>query len=81
MSSEIYKYIEKRIDKKENLLRAKIINFPNETEINEIKNLDINNSNHWRINDKSNIDQLKTVIGICFIISILTIVGLYSNLM
>ena len=81
MSSEIYKYIENRIDKKENLLRAKIINFPNETEINEIKNLDINNSNHWRINDKSNIDQLKTVIGICFIISILTIVRLYSNLM
>ena len=30
MSSELHKYIEKAIDKKENLLKAKILKFPNE---------------------------------------------------
>tara|TARA_B100000963_G_C22509684_1_gene617738 strand:+ start:662 stop:907 length:246 start_codon:yes stop_codon:yes gene_type:complete len=81
MSSELYKYIETRINKKENLLRAKVINFPNEIKFNETKNLKTNVNNHWRIDDKNNIDQLKAVIGICFVIGILTVVGLYSNLM
>ena len=33
MSSELHKYIEKAIDKKENLLKAKILKFPNEKKI------------------------------------------------
>ena len=28
MSSEVHKYIEKAIDKKKNLFKAKILNFP-----------------------------------------------------
>ncbi len=80
MSSELYKYIETSIDKRENLLKAKVLEFPNEINLNNTKILK-NNNNHWRIDDKSNIDQLKTVTGICFILGILTIAGLYSNLM
>ena len=80
MSSELYKYIETSIDKKKNLLEAKVIDFPNEINLNDNKNFKVNYNNHWRINDKSNTDQLKTVTGICFILGILTMVGLYSNL-
>ena len=81
MSSELNKYIETAIDKKENLLNAEIINFPNEKNFNDSVSLELNRHNHWSIKDKSNIDQLKAVTGICFMIGILTIVGLYSNLM
>ena len=81
MSSELYKYIETTIKKKENLFKAEVINFPNEMDLNDTKNLKIDIGNHWRLDDEGNIDQLKTVIGICFVIGILTIVGLYSNLM
>ena len=81
MSSKLHKYIETAIDKKQNLLNAKIINFPNEKNINDSVNLKLKKNNHWSIKDDSNIDQLKAVTGICFMIGILTIVGLYSNLM
>ena len=39
---------------------------------------------HWKLYDKSNAqetgDQLKAVIGICFMFSVLLLLGLYSNL-
>ena len=81
MSSELHKYIEKAIDKKENLLKAKILKFPNEKNQNYTNNLKGNKTDHWKISDKSNTDQLKAITGFCFTVGILTIVGLYSNLM
>ena len=81
MSSELHKYIEKAIDKKENLFDAKIINFPNEKDLNNTLDFKIKNFDHWKISDDSNIDQYKAVTGICFMIGILTILGLYSNLL
>ena len=81
MSSELHKYIDKAIDKKENLLNAKIINFPNEKDLNNTLDFKIKNFDHWKISDDSNIDQYKAVTGICFMIGILTILGLYSNLL
>ena len=81
MSSELHKYIEKAIDKKENLLDAKIINFPNEKDLNNELDFKIKKFSHWKISDDSNIDQYKAVTGICFMIGILTIIGLYSNLL
>ena len=79
MSSEIHKYIETTIDSKRNLLNAEIINFPNDYEKDNKKNLVLNSNAFWKITDKSNDDQLKAVTGICFILAILTITGLYSN--
>ena len=79
MSSEIHKYIETAIDSKKNLLNAEIIDFPNDYEKNNKKNLILNSNTFWKITDKSNNDQLKAVTGICFILAILTIAGLYSN--
>ena len=81
MSSELHKYLEKAIDKKENLLNAKIINFPNEKDLNNTLDFKIKKFNHWKISDDSNIDQYKAVTGICFMIGILIILGLYSNLL
>ena len=81
MSSELHKYIEKAIDKKENLLKAKILKFPNENNQNYNTDLKKKKSDHWKISDESNTDQLKAVTGFCFTVGILTIVGLYSNLM
>ena len=81
MSSELHKYIEKAIDKKENLFNAKIINFPNEKDLNNTLDFKIKNFDHWKISDDSNIDQYKAVTGICFMIGILIILGLYSNLL
>ncbi len=81
MSSELHKHIEKAIDKKENLFNAKIINFPNEKDSNNTLDFKIKNFDHWKISDDSNIDQYKAVTGICFMIGILTILGLYSNLL
>tara|TARA_B100000963_G_scaffold11969_1_gene9253 strand:+ start:2127 stop:2372 length:246 start_codon:yes stop_codon:yes gene_type:complete len=79
MSSEIHKYIETAIDSKKNLLNAEIIDFPNDYEKNNKRNLVLNSNTFWKITDKSNNDQLKAVTGICFVLAILTITGLYSN--
>ena len=79
MSSEIHQYIETAIDRKKNLLNTKIIDFPIDYEKNNKTNLVLNSNTFWKITDKSNNDQLKAVTGICFILAILTIAGLYSN--
>ena len=79
MSSEIHKYIETAIDCKKNLLNAEIIDFPNDYEKNNKRNLVLNSNKFWKITDKSNNDQLKAVTGICFVLAILTMAGLYSN--
>ena len=79
MSSEIHKYIETAIDRKKNLLNAEIIDFPTDYEKNNKTNLVLNSKTFWKITDKSNNDQLKAVTGICFVLAILTMAGLYSN--
>ena len=80
MSSELHKYIETAIKERENLINAEVINFPNDKKLDNLKNLTINSNNYWRINDESNDDQLKAVVGICFMFGTLILLGLYSNL-
>ena len=80
MSSELHKYIETAIEKKENLLNAEVINFPTEKKDDELKNLKINTNGIWKISDKTNEDQLRAVTGICFMFITLFLIGLYSNL-
>ena len=80
MSSELHKYIETAIKERENLINAEVINFPNDKKLDDLKNLTINSNNYWRINDESNDDQLKAVVGICFMFGTLILLGLYSNL-
>ncbi len=80
MSSEVHKYIETSIRKKESLLNAKVIGFPNGQKVNELKNLETIQKNFWKINDKSNEDQLRAVTGICFMFGTLILMGLYSGI-
>ncbi len=80
MSSELHKYIETSIEKKENLLNAEVINFPKDKNLSENKNYNLKSHDFWKINDKSNDDQLKAVTGICFMLGALIVMGLYSNL-
>ncbi len=80
MSSELKKYNETSLEKNQNLFNVEVINFPKNKNNSEITNLKTKTQNFWKINDKSNDDQLKAVIGVCFMISVLIIMGLYSNL-
>ena len=80
MSSEIHKHIEDALNKKENLFNARVINFLNEVKIDNSNNSKIKDNNFWRISDKSNGDQLKAVIGICFMFGTLIMMALYSTL-
>ena len=79
MSSELHKYIETAIEKKEVLLNAEVIRFPNDKTSEELKNLSTNSNDFWKIGDKSNDDQLRAVTGICFMFVTLILIGLYSN--
>ena len=76
MSSELHEYIEASINKKENILNGEVISFPNNKDINNSQD---NNSEFWNLKDKSNIDQLRAVTGICFMFIALILMGVYSN--
>ena len=80
MSSEVHKYIEEALNKNENLLNAELINFPKGKQIKKVENLKVNSINFWKINDETNDDQLKAVIGLCFMFGALFVIGLYSSL-
>ncbi len=80
MSSEIHKYIETSIEKKQNLFRAEVISFPNEKNNNKFESLEINSSSFWKITDESNEDQLRAITGVCSMFGVLILLGLYSNL-
>ena len=79
MSSELHKYIENAIDKKENLFNAEVLDFPNNKKIDNSNNLRLKIKDHWNINDNANSDQLKAVTGICLTFGILILIGLFAN--
>ena len=82
MSSEVHKYIETALEKRESLFNADVINFPKEQKISKTKNLETNKNYVWKLYDKTNQnedgDQLNAVIGVCFMFTVLTLLGLYS---
>ena len=80
MSSEIHKNIESFSDKQKVLFDAKVINFSKEKNHNKNRLKEFDNLNFWKLDDESNDDQLKTVIGICLMLGSLFLMGLYSNL-
>ena len=80
MSSELQKYSKSVLEKKQNLFNAEVISFPNDNNLEKSKNLSSNAYNYWKINDETNEDQYKAIIGICFMFGALVLTGLYSNL-
>ena len=79
MSSEVHKYIEKALETNQNLFDADVINFPKDKKLQKIKAFKRDINSFWKISDESNDDQLKAVIGICFMFGALILMGLYSN--
>ena len=84
MSSEVHKQIESTLKDREALFNAEVIDFPKDKKVINSKHFEANNYNFWKLYDKSNAnedgDQLKAVVGICFMFAALIIMGLYSNL-
>ena len=80
MSSEVHKYIEKALEKNQNLFDAELINFPKNKKPQEIKAFKTDINSFWKISDETNDDQLKAVIGLCFMFGALIVIGLYSSL-
>ena len=80
MSSEIRKYAESTLDKKKNLFNARVISFPNDKNMDNSKDLNLDTLDYWKIKDKSNEDQLRAITGICLMFVALILTGLYSNL-
>ena len=80
MSSEIHKNIKSFSEKQKVLFDADVINFLKEKNYNENRLNKFDNQNIWKLNDETNDDQLKAVIGICFMLGSLSMMGLYSNL-
>ena len=80
MSSEVHRHIEERLVKSKTLLNTKVLDFPKNKNLDRSSNSKIINDNLWNINDKSNDDQLKAVVGVCFMFGALILMGLYSNL-
>ena len=80
MSSEVHKYIEKALEKNQNLFDAELINFPKNKKPQEIKAFKTDINSFWKISDGTNDDQLKAVIGLCLMFGALIVIGLYSSL-
>ena len=79
MSLEVHKYIEDSLEKKANLFNAEVINFPNDVKVDDVKISKVKIDGFWKINDTSNNDQLRAVVGICLMFGALIVMGLYSN--
>ena len=83
MSSEVHKYIETALKNKEDLLNAEVINFPFDKEQSNSKNIKSDNFKFWKLYDKNykneDGDQLRAVLGICFMFGTLALIGLYSS--
>ena len=80
MSLEIHKDIETASNKQNTLFDAEVINLSKEKNIIKSKQKKLDKQNIWELNDGSNDDQLEAVIGICFMLGTLIVMGLYSNL-
>jgi hypothetical protein len=80
MSLEIHKDIETASNKQNTLFDAEVINLSKEKNIIKSKQKKLDKQNIWELNDGSNDDQLEAVIGICFMLGSLIVMGLYSSL-
>jgi len=62
------------------LFDAEVINLSKEKNLIKSKQKKLDKQNIWELNDGSNDDQLEAVIGICFMLGSLIVMGLYSSL-
>ena len=83
MSSEVRQYIIEDASKKSEIFSAQLLKLPIKKKILKSKTTDLDKCTYWKLYDKTNIhedgDQLKAVTGICLIVSVFSLIGLYSS--
>ena len=82
MSSEVRQFIIEDASKNSEIFSAQLLNFPVKKKLNS-KNYNLKECEYWKLYDKTSIhedaDQLKAVTGICLIVSVFSLIGLYSS--
>ena len=85
MSSEVRQYIIEDASKKSENFSAQLLKLPIKKKILKSKATNLDKSAYWKLYDKTNIhedvDQLRTVTGICLVMGVFSFIGLYSTLL
>ena len=85
MSSEVRQYIIEDAYKNSEVFSAQLLKPPVKKKKLESKNTHLNECTYWKLYDKTNIhedgDQLKAVTGICLVLGVFSVIGLYSSLL
>ena len=83
MSSEVRQYIIEDASKKSEIFSAQLLKLPIKKKILKSKTTNLDKCAYWKLYDKTNIhedgDQLKAVTGVCLIVSVFSLIGLYSS--
>ena len=83
MSSEVRQNIIEDASKKSEIFSAQLLKLPIKKKILKSKTTNLDKCAYWKLYDKTNIhedgDQLKAVTGICLIVSVFSLIGLYSS--
>ena len=84
MSSEVHQYIIEDESKNSEIFSAQLLKFPVQEKKLNSKTNNLDECRYWKLYDKRSIhedgDQLKAVTGICLIVSVFSLIGLYLSL-
>ena len=85
MSSEVRQYIIEDASNKSEIFSAQLLKLPIKKKNFKSKTINLDKCEYWKLYDKSNIhedgDQLKAVKGICLVLGVFSVIGLYSSLL
>ena len=85
MSSEVRQYIIEDASKKSEIFSAQLLKLPIKKKILKSNSNNLDKCAYWKLYDKTNIDedgdQLKAVTGICLVLGVFSVIGLYSSLL
>ena len=85
MSSEVRQYIIEDASKKSEIFSAQLLKLPIKKKILKSKTTNLDKCAYWKLYDKTNIhedgDQLKAVTGICLVLSVFSLIGIFSSLL
>ena len=85
MSSEVRQYLIEDASKKSEIFSAQLLNLPIKKKILKSNTNNLDKCAYWKLYDKTNVhedgDQLKAVTGICLVLGVFSVIGLYSSLL
>ena len=83
MSSEVRQYIIEDAYKNSEIFSAQLLKLPIKKKKIILKSSYLDERAYWKLYDKTSIhedgDQLKAVIGVCLVLSVFSLIGLYSS--